>query len=110
MNYSVTFAIVNETLRHALTRRLYFLEKIVNYWVHGQGYHPLNELTGGNLRYFDRVQKCLASKRCSLSGINCRCLNPGHGAGYTKNFEIKWIVEVLTKSKCERPNHPFCLF
>ena len=110
MNYSVTFAIVSETLRHALTRRLYFLEKIVNYWVHGQGYHPLNELTGGNLRYFDRVQKCLASKRCSLSGINCRCLNPAHGAGYTKNFEIKWIVEVLTKSKCERPNHPFCLF
>ena len=34
-----------------------------------------------------------------------RPVQQAYRAGYTKNFEMKWIDEFFTTPKCERPNH-----
>ena len=58
------------------------------------------------------LQRCLASRQCSASSLNCRYLNPyiklslqSWLSNYTKKFEIKGIVESFMTTKCQRPNH-----
>ena len=59
------------------------------------------------------LQGCLACKRCSASGLNCRYLNWPYiklklivlAIRLYQKFWKKLIVEFFTTSKCERPNH-----
>ena len=56
------------------------------------------------------LSACLASKRCSSSGLNCRYLTPVSHWQKLIGLAIKLYQELSNKidptiSKCERPNH-----